>query len=55
VSVGSDTAVGCSTAGSIAGAVVGVAVLAQLAIKLNTIQIVKILKKIFITSSLQVV
>jgi hypothetical protein len=40
---------------SVTGAVVGVAVDAQLAKKVNTIQMVKILKKIFITSSLQFV
>jgi hypothetical protein len=41
--------------GSFAGAVVSVAVLAQLVMKLNKMQITKNLTKIFITSSLLLV
>jgi hypothetical protein len=55
VSDGSGTVVDSATGGSIAGAVVGVAVPAQLVMILNKKQIAKNLTKIFITSSLLLV
>jgi hypothetical protein len=55
VSDGSGTVVGSAEDGSFAGAVVGVAVLAQLVMILNKMQITNNFTKIFIPSSLLLV